>query len=131
MTLHFTLILQVNTHCIAKYIDCKISFNLRAPIFQWGQLIVLQTYNHSCTIKLHKDDVAWPQAPSYAPVNINIDISGYRPWPPILQTFLLHCFNFLTVSHLKSVIYMWPSEQKPVMFAYKLKFILRIAPTYS
>ena len=37
MTLHFTLILKVNTHmhCIVKYIDSKnaLRFNLRAPIF--------------------------------------------------------------------------------------------------
>ena len=25
------------------------------------------THNHSCTIKLYLDYVAWPQAPSYAP----------------------------------------------------------------
>ena len=36
MTLHFTLILQVNTHCMAKYINSKIPSDSisRAPIFQ-------------------------------------------------------------------------------------------------
>ena len=76
MTLHFLLILQVNTHCVAKYIDFKMPSNsfsehLFFKIF-WGNapdslsismlyiLIVLHTitHNQSCTMKIHLDYVA-------------------------------------------------------------------------
>ena len=71
MTLHFTLTLKGNTHCIAKYIDSKIpSDSISEHLFfkfSWGHaprppsismlpmLIVLCTiiHDHSCTIKLH------------------------------------------------------------------------------
>ena len=77
MTLHFTLILQVNTHCIARYIDSKmplgsISKHLFFKIFFGDMLpdppnicllymvivVCTITHNHSCTMKLHFDHVA-------------------------------------------------------------------------
>ena len=86
MTLHFTLILQVNTHCIAKYINSKIpsdsiSEHLFFKSFLGGMppdhlalacyacLLCFAQQNiimHSCTMKLHFDYVACLQAPSYA-----------------------------------------------------------------
>ena len=36
-------------------------------------------------------------------LNTNVDISGYRPWPPRLETFLLHCpTNSKLISYIVS-----------------------------
>ena len=70
MTLHFTLTLNSNTHCIAKYIDSEMpSDSISEHLFfkfSWGaclktpysismlpMLIVLRTiiHDHSCTMK--------------------------------------------------------------------------------
>ena len=127
MTLHFTLILQVNTHCIAKYIDPKMSSNsfsehLFFKIFLGGacpqtplticmlrMLIMLHTiaHNHSCTMILLLDYVAWVHTPSYAHVNINIDISGYRPCP--------NHRNHIVWKHLSDYLCMYLSHSQHIL----------------
>ena len=44
MTLHFTLILQVNTHCIARYIDFKVPSDSISKHFLGAPLALAYIY---------------------------------------------------------------------------------------